>query len=40
MPVDGPATVQRVLKSFNPNLKNATIDLEKTYTSEFTQKAS
>ncbi|MFG2569111.1 ABC transporter substrate-binding protein [Streptomyces sp. NPDC048567] len=39
MPADGPATVQRVLKSFNPNLKNATIDLRKTYTSEFTQKA-
>ncbi|MYQ75807.1 MULTISPECIES: ABC transporter substrate-binding protein [unclassified Streptomyces] len=39
MPADGPATVQRVLKSFNPNLKNATIDLRKTYTSEFTRKA-
>lgn len=39
MPADGPATVQRVLKSFNPNLKNATVDLEKTYTTEFTDKA-
>ncbi|TXS04562.1 ABC transporter substrate-binding protein [Streptomyces sp. col6] len=39
MPADGPATVQRVLKAFNPNLKNATIDLEKTYTTEFTRKA-
>ncbi|NEB81804.1 ABC transporter substrate-binding protein [Streptomyces sp. SID14478] len=40
MPADGPATVQRVLKSFNPNLKNATIDLKKTYTTEFTDRAS
>ncbi|WP_212912023.1 ABC transporter substrate-binding protein [Streptomyces sp. TS71-3] len=39
MPADGPATVQRVLKSFNPNLKDATIDLKKTYTTEFTDKA-
>lgn len=39
MPADGPATVERVLKSFNPNLKNATVDLEKTYTSEFVNKA-
>lgn len=35
MPPDGPATVESVLKAFNPNLKNATVDLEKTYTSEF-----
>jgi NitT/TauT family transport system substrate-binding protein len=39
MPADGPATVQRVLKSFNPNLKNATIDLKKTYTTEFVKNA-
>ncbi|MFG2288364.1 ABC transporter substrate-binding protein [Streptomyces sp. NPDC048595] len=39
MPADGPATVERVLKSFNPNLKNATVDLKKTYTTEFVQKA-
>ncbi|MCQ4211518.1 ABC transporter substrate-binding protein [Streptomyces longispororuber] len=39
MPSDGPATVQRVLKAFNPNLKNATIDLTKTYTTEFVDKA-
>lgn len=32
--------MQRVLKSFNPNLKNATIDLKKTYTTEFTDKAN
>ncbi|GGU73703.1 nitrate ABC transporter substrate-binding protein [Streptomyces albospinus] len=38
MPADGPATVERVLKSFNPNLKNATIDLKKTYTTEFVKK--
>ncbi|MGW1892999.1 ABC transporter substrate-binding protein [Streptomyces sp. NPDC002004] len=35
MPKDGPATVERVLKSFNPNLKNAQVDLTKTYTTEF-----
>ncbi|GHH86487.1 transporter [Streptomyces sulfonofaciens] len=38
MPAGGPETVQRVLKSFNPNLKNAAIDLGKTYTTEFTDK--
>ncbi|TBO59629.1 transporter substrate-binding domain-containing protein [Streptomyces kasugaensis] len=38
MPADGPATVERVLKSFNPNLKGATIDLKKTYTTEFVKK--
>jgi NitT/TauT family transport system substrate-binding protein len=39
MPADGPATVERVLKAFNPNLKNATVDLSKTYTTEFVKKA-
>lgn len=39
MPADGPATVERVLKAFNPNLKNATIDLDKTYTTEFVKNA-
>ncbi|WP_031512960.1 ABC transporter substrate-binding protein [Streptomyces sp. NRRL F-5123] len=39
MPPDGPATVERVLKAFNPNLKNATVDLEKTYTTEFVKNA-
>jgi NitT/TauT family transport system substrate-binding protein len=39
MPADGPATVERVLKSFNPNLKNAKVDLNKTYTTEFVKKA-
>jgi NitT/TauT family transport system substrate-binding protein len=40
MPADGPATVERVLKSFNPNLKNAKVDLGKTYTTEFVKNAS
>lgn len=35
MPADGPQTVENVLKAFNPNLQNATVDLEKTYTTEF-----
>jgi NitT/TauT family transport system substrate-binding protein len=39
MPADGPATVERVLKAFNPNLKNAEVDLAKTYTTEFVEKA-
>ncbi|MFF2327269.1 MULTISPECIES: ABC transporter substrate-binding protein [unclassified Streptomyces] len=39
MPADGPATVERVLKAFNPNLKNAKVDLAKTYTTEFVEKA-
>ncbi|MEV6792280.1 ABC transporter substrate-binding protein [Streptomyces sp. NPDC051320] len=39
MPANGPETVERVLKAFNPNLKNATVDLSKTYTTEFAKKA-
>jgi NitT/TauT family transport system substrate-binding protein len=39
MPVDGPATVEKVLKAFNPNIKNAKVDLSKTYTTEFVKKA-
>ncbi|MFF9349423.1 ABC transporter substrate-binding protein [Streptomyces sp. NPDC014734] len=39
MPADGPATVERVLKAFNPNLKNAKVDLSRTYTTEFVKKA-
>jgi NitT/TauT family transport system substrate-binding protein len=35
MPADGPATVENVLKAFNPNLQHATVDLSKTYTTEF-----
>jgi sulfonate transport system substrate-binding protein len=40
MPADGPQTVEKVLKAFNPNIKNATIDLGKTYTTEFVEKAA
>ncbi|MEV4438188.1 ABC transporter substrate-binding protein [Streptomyces sp. NPDC049577] len=40
MPPDGPRTVHDVLKAFNPELKNATVDLEKTYTTEFVRKAN
>jgi NitT/TauT family transport system substrate-binding protein len=40
MPKDGPETVEKVLKAFNPNIKNATIDLSKTYTTEFVEKAA
>ncbi|WP_181795009.1 ABC transporter substrate-binding protein [Streptomyces sp. WELS2] len=35
MPRGGPETVERVLKAFNPNIKNAEIDLSRTYTTEF-----
>jgi NitT/TauT family transport system substrate-binding protein len=35
MPADGPTTVESVLKAFNPNLQNATVDLSQTYTTEF-----
>ncbi|WP_324785133.1 ABC transporter substrate-binding protein [Streptomyces sp. H51] len=40
MPADGPATVEKVLKAFNPNIKNAKVDLDKTYTTEFVEKAA
>ncbi|MFJ8201459.1 ABC transporter substrate-binding protein [Streptomyces sp. NPDC096152] len=40
MPADGPGTVEKVLKAFNPNIKNAKIDLSKTYTTEFAEKAA
>ncbi|MFF8945532.1 ABC transporter substrate-binding protein [Streptomyces sp. NPDC014864] len=40
MPADGPQTVEKVLKAFNPNIKNAKIDLGKTYTTEFAEKAA
>lgn len=35
MPADGPQTVLNVLSSFKPSLKGKTIDLSKTYTTEF-----
>ena len=40
MPKDGPETVEKVLKAFNPNIKNAKVDLDKTYTTEFVKKAT
>jgi NitT/TauT family transport system substrate-binding protein len=40
MPADGPETVEKVLKAFNPNIKNAKIDLSQTYTTEFAKKAT
>lgn len=39
MPKNGPETVESVLKAFNPNIKNAKVDLSKTYTTEFVDKA-
>ncbi|WP_329182325.1 hypothetical protein [Streptomyces sp. NBC_01477] len=35
MPADGPTTVESVLKAFNPNLQHTTVDLSRTYTTEF-----
>ncbi|MEU6281812.1 ABC transporter substrate-binding protein [Streptomyces sp. NPDC047028] len=39
MPQNGPQTVEKVLKAFNPNIKNAKVDLGKTYTTEFVDAA-
>ncbi|MER6037469.1 MULTISPECIES: ABC transporter substrate-binding protein [unclassified Streptomyces] len=39
MPANGPETVEKVLKAFNPNIKNAKVDLKKTYTTEFVEAA-
>ena len=41
MPAGGPETVLEVLGSFNPNVKGkeSSIDLSKTYTTEFVAKA-
>jgi sulfonate transport system substrate-binding protein len=39
MPPDGPATVLKVLASFNKELDPNKIDLKKTYTDEFVQGA-
>src|SRR4051794_12589850 len=36
---DGPETALKVLKAFDPNVQNATIDLAKTYTSKFVEAA-
>ncbi|MFK4146844.1 ABC transporter substrate-binding protein [Streptomyces sp. NPDC004065] len=40
MPENGPQTVEKVLKAFNPNIKNAKVDLDRTYTTEFVEKAT
>ncbi|MEV5438986.1 ABC transporter substrate-binding protein [Streptomyces sp. NPDC052682] len=40
MPAGGPETVEKVLKAFNPNIKNAQVDLSQTYTTEFVKKAT
>lgn len=39
MPADGPQDVLTVLKAFDPNVEGKTIDLSKTYTNQFAQKA-
>ncbi len=40
MPSDGPATVLSVLSSFDPTVKGHQVDLSKTYTDSFVDKAS
>jgi len=40
MPTGGPATVLKVLNAFDPSVKGHTIDLSKTYTTEFATKAN
>ncbi|MEU3287703.1 ABC transporter substrate-binding protein [Streptomyces longwoodensis] len=40
MPKNGPETVEKVLKAFNPTIKNADVHLSRTYTTEFVQKAT
>ena len=37
---DAPETALKVLKAFDPNVQNATIDLSKTYTDKFVTKAN
>lgn len=39
MPQNGPETVEKVLKAFNSDIKNAKVDLSKTYTTEFVNAA-
>ncbi|GGU60764.1 transporter [Streptomyces albospinus] len=39
MPADGAQTVLKVLSSFDPTVKGHTVDLSKTYTNSFVQKA-
>ena len=40
MPQGGPETVLKVLSSFDPAVKGKNIDLSKTYTTQFAQKAN
>jgi NitT/TauT family transport system substrate-binding protein len=40
MPADGPPTCLAVLSAFNPKVQGKTIDLAKTFTNEFVQKAT
>jgi NitT/TauT family transport system substrate-binding protein len=40
MPKDAPESVLKVLSSFSPNVQGKTIDLSKTYTTEFVIKAN
>jgi NitT/TauT family transport system substrate-binding protein len=40
MPASGPATVQKILASFNRNVRTKHIDLSQTYTTEFTSAAN
>ncbi|MGX4689388.1 ABC transporter substrate-binding protein [Streptomyces sp. JNUCC 63] len=40
MPANGPETVEKVLKAFKPEIKNGNVDLSKTYTTEFVEKAA
>ncbi|MER5548476.1 ABC transporter substrate-binding protein [Streptomyces sp. NPDC002589] len=39
MPADGPSTVLKVLSAFDPTVKGHTVDLSKTYTNDFVNKA-
>jgi NitT/TauT family transport system substrate-binding protein len=39
MPADGPQTVLKVLSAFDPTVKGHTVDLSKTYTNDFVNKA-
>jgi NitT/TauT family transport system substrate-binding protein len=39
MPADGPKTVLKVLSAFDPTVKGHTVDLSKTYTDDFVNKA-
>ncbi|MGW4821917.1 ABC transporter substrate-binding protein [Streptomyces sp. NPDC004227] len=40
MPANGPETVEKVLKAFKPEIKNGNVDLSKTFTTEFVEKAA